>query len=314
MDKSKSKDKQSNLPPKIQELIEKAYLLDIEDARIAGRLGFIARALVQATMPHSKPEDNEFERRNGDFYLAMWSPRPIGLPYGALPRLIMAWITSEAVKTKNRELVLGDSLSAFMRELKLVPTGGRWGSIIRLKNQMKRLLSCAISCTYDNGGHWAIQNMTPVETADLWWTPKNPNQRSLWQSTLTLNNRFFDEITSNPVPVRMEVLEALKSSSMALDVYCWLTYRNSYAKKLSRIPWEGLQLQFGAGYPMTLQGKRDFKKKFIGALRRVALFYAEASRLVTEEDVLIFMPGYPDIPKSETKKSTRKVNGKIVHA
>jgi len=293
----------SNLSPKIQELIEKAYLLDIEDARIAGRLGFVARSLVQATMPHSKPKDNEFERRNGNFYLAMWSPKPIGLPYGPLPRLIMAWMTSEAVKTKNRELILGDSLSEFMRVLKLTPTGGRWGSITRLKNQMKRLLSCAISCTYDDGGHWAIQNLAPVEVADLWWDPVNPNQKSLWQSTLTLSNRFFEEVISSPIPVRMEILEALRSSSIALDVYCWLTYRNSYAKKTSYIPWEALQMQFGAGYPLTAQGKRNFKKKFIEALKRVALFYPAAYNLTAEEDALIFVPGYPDVPKIDAKST-----------
>lgn len=298
-----SKSKDIKLSPKLQELIEIAYRMDIEDARAAGRLGYVARALVQATMPHSKTEGIEFKRRNGDFRLSILSPSDVGLPYGPLPRLIMAWMTSEAVKTKDRELILGDNLSEFMRELKLVPTGGRWGSITRLKNQMQRLASSAISCTYDDGKRWAMKNLTPIEEADLWWDPKDPNQKSLWQSTITLSSKFFDEVTSSPIPVRMEVLEALKSSSMALDVYCWLTYRNSYAKSSSRIPWEALQMQFGAGYPLTKQGRRNFKHNFLLALKRVAIFYPEAYKLEAEEDALIFNPGLPDVPKKLAKGS-----------
>ena len=72
-------------------------------------------------------------------------PAKIGLPYGSLPRLLLAWLTTEAVKTKTRELTLGDTLSDFMRQLDLVPTGGRWGSITRLKDQTRRLFASTIS-------------------------------------------------------------------------------------------------------------------------------------------------------------------------
>ena len=36
------------------------------------------------------------------------------LPYGNIPRLLLAWVCTEAVRTQSRELVLGASLSAFM--------------------------------------------------------------------------------------------------------------------------------------------------------------------------------------------------------
>ena len=39
------------------------------------------------------------------------------LPYGNLPRLLMAWVSTEAVRTQSRELVMGRSLSEFMRTL-----------------------------------------------------------------------------------------------------------------------------------------------------------------------------------------------------
>ena len=39
------------------------------------------------------------------------------LPYGNLPRLLLAWVCSEAVRTQRRELVLWRSLYEFMRKL-----------------------------------------------------------------------------------------------------------------------------------------------------------------------------------------------------
>lgn len=48
----------------------------------AGALGFMARAKVQATLPHRKVDGNEFERRNGAFTLSLMAPAKIGLPYG----------------------------------------------------------------------------------------------------------------------------------------------------------------------------------------------------------------------------------------
>ena len=107
--------------PAVERLITEALAIEAESAQEAGALGFMARAMVQATLPHKKVEGNEFERKNGAFTLSLMSPARIGLPYGVMPRLLLAWLTTEAVKTQSRELELGDSLSGFMRELDLVP-------------------------------------------------------------------------------------------------------------------------------------------------------------------------------------------------
>ena len=80
----------------LDRLITDALAIEAQDAKEAGALGYMARALVQATLPHSKPDNNEFERRNGAFTLVMLAPSKIGLPYGVIPRLMMAWMTTEA--------------------------------------------------------------------------------------------------------------------------------------------------------------------------------------------------------------------------
>ena len=183
----------------LNKLIENALAIEAREAKEAGALGYMGRALVQATMPHRQVQENEFIRKNGAFTLTMLAPSNVGLPYGSIPRLLMAWITTEAVRTKRQELVLGKSLSEFMRQLDLVPTGGRWGSITRLKDQMKRLFTASISCTYEDQHRVAGINMQVAEEYNIWWEPKRPEQTALWESTITLSTRFFDEITNSPI-------------------------------------------------------------------------------------------------------------------
>ena len=50
------------------------------------------------------------------------------LPFGNLPRLILAWVSTEAVRTQSRELILGSSLSEFMGKLGMDSIGGARGS------------------------------------------------------------------------------------------------------------------------------------------------------------------------------------------
>ncbi|WP_425349379.1 replication protein RepA [Falsochrobactrum shanghaiense] len=54
------------------------------------------------------------------------------------------------MQQKQREIVLGTSLSRFMSELGLDAAGGRWGSIPRLRDQVTRLMACSISCTWES--------------------------------------------------------------------------------------------------------------------------------------------------------------------
>ena len=71
---------------------------------------FLARNLVQVTLPHSNPGDVPvWGRTNGNLTLTIkpdWSIDPctgkpvcIGLPYGTIPRLLLFWITTESGRT-----------------------------------------------------------------------------------------------------------------------------------------------------------------------------------------------------------------------
>jgi hypothetical protein len=245
-------------------------------------------------MPHSKASETFYQRKNGPVSIAMVARPDVGLPYGHYPRLLMAWITTEAVKTHCAELALGDSLSAFMTQLGLAPTGGRWGTVPRLRDHMRRLFSATVSWTYDAKDSWVDIGIRPVEAAQLWWDPKRPEQTALWKSTISLNRRFFEELINRPVPLDMRALKALarQRSPLAIDIYTWLTYRMSYLREQTTVPWGLLELQFGGDYSCT----RDFKKKFIARLREVGVVYPQA-RIEVETTGLVLRPSPPHIAR-----------------
>lgn len=271
-------------------LIAEAMAMEEEAAQQAGAVGFMARALVQATLPHKRVDGNEFTRRNGSYTLTLMAPSYIGLPYGTIPRLLLSWITTEAVRTRSRELELGESLSGFMRELGIVPTGGRWGSITRLKDQTTRLFASSITAVYINGPGIAIENPRIADKATLWWDPKKPDQAGLWKSTVLLSEPFFKEIIDRPIPIDMRAIRWLKKSPMALDIYNWLTYRMSYLSKSTTIPWGALAMQFGSNYGEL----RNFRAAFIIELNKVVAIYP-AARADVVEGGLRLSPSYPHI-------------------
>jgi hypothetical protein len=273
-------------------LLAESLAIEAEEAKDAGKLGFMCRAMAQATMPHRKTDGAAFTRTNGAFTLSMLSPPKVGLPYGSVPRLLVAWLTTEAVRTGQRELELGHTLSEFMRALEMVPTGGRWGSIPRLRSQMQRLFSSSVSCTYTGNNARAGSNFTVADSYSLWWHPQQPDQAGLWSSKVQLSERFFAEVSESPVPIDMRAMKALRRSPMALDIYTWLSHRLSYLKRPTVIPWIGLQAQFGADYGRV----RDFRRKFIEQLAAVHVVYPDA-KVEPVDDGLKLRPSKTHVPR-----------------
>lgn len=273
----------ANIRDSVDRLITQALAMEAESAKEAGALGFMARAMVQATLPHKRVESNEFERRNGAFTLSLMAPAKIGLPYGSMPRLLLAWITTEVVRTRSRELELGDSMTAFMRELGLARQGGPRGDITRLKNQSRRLFACTVTASYEGKDQTADIGYRVADSTMLWWHSKDPDQAGLWKSSVTLSERFYTEVIDKPVPIDMRAMKALKRSPMALDLYAWLTYRVSYLKKPTTIPWAVLAMQFGSSYAQT----KHFKQAFLTELRKVVTVYGQVQVEATDAGLTV---------------------------
>lgn len=258
-------------------------------------LAFMARMLVLATLPHSNPgRVSQFSRHNGPFRLVIQPGPDVGIPYGSYPRLVLAWITSEAVRTKSPTLRLGDSLTAFMQDLGLEPTGGRWGTITRLRDQMKRLFSARVSAVYEAKRRFQFSGLQVAESVDLWWDPKKPDQAAMFGSTVQLSQPFYEEIVERPVPVDMRALRALKQSALGLDLYTWLTYRLSYLSEPTAISWRSLHDQFGADYNRT----KDFTQAAKRQLEKVAAVWPNL-RYETPRGRLRLFPCPPHVDRIE---------------
>ncbi len=186
--------------------------------------GFMARLMALCSLPRSNPGNRkEYVRRNGPYTLVMTSGFNNKLPFGNLPRLLLAWVTTEAVRTQSRDLVLGRSLAEFMRTLGIYHnSGGRGGVQTRLRNQMDRLFSATVSLIYEEEGVKARVSSLVADRAVFWWNPKRPHEPSLWESKIYLGEAFFNEIISHPVPLDMNTLKAMKRSPLGLDLYLWL--------------------------------------------------------------------------------------------
>ena len=69
----------------VDRLISSALAIAEQDALDAGELGFMARAMVQATLPHKKAAGNEFSRKNGNYTLTLLAPSKIDTPAAVKP-------------------------------------------------------------------------------------------------------------------------------------------------------------------------------------------------------------------------------------
>ena len=262
-------------------------------------LGFMARLLALCSLPRTNPGNRiQYRRVNGPYTLYMTAGGGNKLPYGNLPRLILAWVSTEAVQTQSRVLILGSSLSEFMRTLGMEDrSGSPRGDRTRLRNQMDRLFHSHVQLIYEDEQHKASVSSQVADRTDLWWNPKRPNEPSLWDSKILLSEAFFNEIISHPVPLNMNTLKALKRCALGLDLYLWLTYRTFTLRTPQRLTWRQLYRQFGTD-PAKASEKfivRNFRQNVLRELKKIKLAWPELN-YTTAPGLLILNPSRPAIP------------------
>jgi hypothetical protein len=246
-------------------------------------LGFMGRLLTLCSLPRTDPGNRQqYKRQNGPYKLIMIAGGDNKLPFGNLPRLLLAWVCTEAIKTKDRKLILGPSLSSFMQELGInSDSGGSRGDRTRLKSQLDRLFNCHVDMIYETSKGKVSTGGRLAPKAVLWWDYHRPQQDTLWKSWVELGEEMFDEIIAHPVPLDMRILKTMRRSSLGLDLYMWLSYKTftlySQGKKSERLSWERLYLQFGVD-PAKANDKfvvRDFRKDFLREMKKLKLCWPE---------------------------------------
>ena len=225
----------------------------------------------------------------------MSAPRRVGLPYGAYPRLLLAYLTTQAVRTKSPEIQLGATPNDLARNLGLATISGPRGTARRLEHQLHRLLHMRLE--------WQTSlDLAPRSSGSGFVTPGgrfrlNPWRRllagqSTWRSQIVLSQEFSDEITRSAVPVDLRAIRQLQRSPLAIDLYVWLTYRMSYLRKPTMVPWKSLEAQFGADYTRA----RDFRRRVSILLEAVLCTYSTARISLTDTGLRLY-PSPPHVKR-----------------
>ncbi len=265
----------------------------------------MARLLTLCSIPRTNPGNRtQYVRRNGPYKLVMNAIGDNKLPFGNLPRLLMAWVSTEAVRTQSRELVLGKSLSEFMRKLDLHTSGGSSrGDRTRLRNQMRRLFHCTVSLIYEDEHRKASASSFVADRTDFWWNERKPDERVLWDSKIRLGEDFYNEIISHPVPLDMNTLKALKRCALGLDLYLWLTYRTFALRTPLQLSWRQVYRQFGVDPEKASDNQtvQNFRYKVLRELKKIKLAWPELNYSAAR-GLLILHPSTPSIAPSDQRQ------------
>ena len=272
-------------------------------------VGYTSTALSSlAGLPHREKKGiTHYKRENGKFTLTITDVDEIGLPFGVIPRLMIVFVVTEAILTKNPKIELGKKFSHFFDKLGIVASGGRWGSIRRVREQAYRLFNCAISLNYDGSAKCGQAEteeriksirLLIADDIDMFWGRSDMNM-----SYITLSQGFFNEIIKHSAPIDLRSLKALTNSPLAIDLFLWSTYRNATFdgdKDEVAVALKSLQKQIGAGYPSTKAGRSNFQRNLKIATKKVEVVYPDV-KFRFERGRLVLLRGKPSVPKLQTK-------------
>ncbi len=264
---------------------------------------YLHSVLCQINLPRNTTTARSFERTSGQVSIKIkagelydglrWIEQP--LPYGSRPRLVLVHVCSQAVRTKSRDVEVGKSAREFLGRLGIEQsTGGKNGSYTQFRKQMLALAACEMLLAYPTPRGMANVKAPPITKFETWYTP-NDKQAIMWPGVMSLSQEFYDSLRDHAVPLRPEALAAIKHSSLALDIYAWLANRLCRVRNLqgTKVFWANLREQFGQEYA----DPRNFRKKFLVALKQALLVYPDA-RVEEVPSGFLLKPSPPPIPKT----------------
>lgn len=212
---------------------------------------------------------------------------PYGLPYGPAARLILIYLSTEAVRNKSRVVELGQNMNQFLTRMGM-SIGGK--TFLSVREQSKRLSTCRLTFFSKNEKETVITNGAFVRTALL--TERSPGERSSWNDCVELEETFYNSLLNHPLPLREAAIRELSSRSSAMDYYCWLAYRLHYIDRPTFVSWSSLHNQFGGGIKerwLFVRGAREPLELALAA-------YPEAKVDMTEGGLMLH-PSPSPVPK-----------------
>lgn len=240
--------------------------------------------MCQLGLPRSKVDGIEFTRScgNAGIYVRAgkiwdgteWIQQPV--PYGPMPRLVMTYLNTQALRSKSREIDVGDSASQFLRALGKSNTGGKTGSYTAMKNQLTALSACSITLGFATANTAITYDGKPISKFEAWIGHDEEGQRALWPGQIVLSHEYYATLIEHSVPLDLRAMNVLAKSALAMDIYAMLADRLHRIKgRPITLHWKSLWEQFGQEYTGPTAVK-NFKKKFLSALKSVMAVYPTA--------------------------------------
>jgi hypothetical protein len=267
-------------------------------AEETARMGFSHAGFALTSLPHKAILDPVWRRESYRVKLLVESGRDgnaelIGLPYGAKARMILIYLQTQAVRFDRREIELGRSMRSWLSAMGIATVGGM--TYKQVIEQAKRISACRLTFLTRQDDVELRQNGAFVDQAISLFGSVDGRQGLLWQDSVTLNELFFRSLKKHPVPISENALKHISSSSLAIDVYIWLTYRMNVLESATPISWPALFGQFGSNFRKL----SHFKPTFLDALRLAMSVYPDAQVQVDTQKGLTLLPSRPAIPNKE---------------
>lgn len=224
--------------------------------------------------------------------MAIVSASRRGYPYGRMARLWLASLVTLAVKRNDLLVPLAETANEFAEGLGLVPSGGPNGSITRLEEQFFRLTGTAMTVEAADE-RWG-ENIRLFSRWRVWWKGRDSSEHGheIERVAVEIAPELL-RARRPPVPIDLRKFRLLRAP-LAMDLYCWLTYRRRALKAPTTVSWEALHAQFGGNYSRL----RRFKEALLNHAATVLRLWPEL-RIREEAAGLVVYPGPPDIRPRE---------------
>jgi hypothetical protein len=270
-------------------------------------IGYVHTILAQCFLPYKDPKATYWKRRNGKYSIILTAGFlddpvdggdiiPLGLPYGAKPRLFQSYICTKAIKHQSRVIPVERSMTAMIHELGFDARGGKRGSINSFKEQINRFARCRFDIIVldAEASTQTYIKAEPIESFKVWFA-QDPHQHSFWPSEIVLTEQFYQSLKDHAIPYDFRALRSIQNKPRSLDICLWMTqrlYRIEINKPLL-MRWKDLHEMFGGELLL-----KHFKMKFPKDLMAARLAYPDA-RIEKHREGYLFRASPPPVPKTQ---------------
>jgi hypothetical protein len=257
---------------------------------------YTPRALLLCSLPYRKPKTENWIRTAGRYTLKILPDADHAIPYGSYPRLFNYWLTNEVKRTKQKTLTIGGSYETFLYAIGIKDGGKQRRNFMK---QAHNFLTATITFTERTSNGQIVDWMRAAisKRYRLFWDVTEPREDTLFKTEISLTEEYYEEVMNHAVPLNLKMIDALKRSPLALDLYGWMNYK-FYAMAHQRIPhqtitWSLLNSQFGGQFARL----RDFKVNSELCLRTIQYLWPQAKFKITSNSLTLLPSSTSVAPK-----------------